>query len=167
MTLTRGYIKFIYFLIIFQALFLQGKRPNSSIAMQQQSSFFMLAVLLSCVLSTVLATPIPAQATAGAHSAAAEEAADDAAATAAAEEAEDDAAATEATHNASSGGEDLSETEAPEAEAEAEAEEDDDSKSGTAAPKGSNAPEAKSGKEIFKIEISNNLNSGFLEFKIV
>merc|ERR1712136_128238 len=46
-----------------KALFLQGKRPNSSIATQQQSSCFMLAVLLSCVLSTVLATPIPAAGT--------------------------------------------------------------------------------------------------------
>ena len=114
--------------------------------MQQQSSCFILAVLLSCVLSTVLATPIPAHATASAHSAAAEEAA--------AEEAEAEVVGTEATLNAASGGEDLAETEAPEssddtvAEGKAEAEEDDrtNDTDHTAVPGGSNAPEAKSGK---------------------
>merc|ERR1712136_452004 len=90
-----------------KALFLQGKRPNSSIAMQQQSSCFMLAVLLSCVLSTVLATPIPAAGTG---------------ATAAAED-----AAAEAVSIVATEGEDLSETGATEA-----AEGDD----GTAAPEG-------------------------------
>merc|ERR1712136_509239 len=75
-----------------KALFLQGKRSNSSIAMQQQSSCFMLAVLLSCVLSAVLATPIPAAGTG---------------ATAAAEDAEAEAVSIVATE-----GEDLSETEA-------------------------------------------------------
>merc|ERR1711872_656741 len=77
-----------------KALFLQRKRPNSSIAMQQQSSCFMLAVLLSCVLSTVLATPIPAAGTG---------------ATAAAED-----AAAEAVSIVATEGEDLSETGATE-----------------------------------------------------
>merc|ERR1711872_300882 len=77
-----------------KALFLQGKRPNSSIAMQQQSSCFMLAVLLSCVLSTVFATPIPAAGTG---------------ATAAAED-----AAAEAVSIVATEGEDLSETGATE-----------------------------------------------------
>merc|ERR1711872_550175 len=95
-----------------KALFLQGKRPNSSIAMQQQSSCFMLAVLLSCVLSTVLATPIPAAGTG---------------ATAAAED-----AAAEAVSIVATEGEDLSETGATEA-----AEGDD----GTAAPEGTAAPD--------------------------
>merc|ERR1712136_640718 len=93
-----------------KALFLQGKRPNSSIAMQQQSSCFMLAVLLSCVLSTVLATPIPAAGTG---------------ATAAAED-----AAAEAVSIVATEGEDLSETGATEGSDDAEGDD------GTAAPDG-------------------------------
>merc|ERR1712135_242606 len=85
-----------------KALFLQGKRPNSSIAMQQQSSCFMLAVLLSCVLSTVLATPIPAAGTG---------------ATAASED-----AAAEAVSIVATEGEDLSETGATEGSDDAVAE---------------------------------------------
>ena len=124
--------------------------------MQHQSSCFMLAVLLSCVLSTVLATPIPAHATAGAHSAAAEEA-------------EADAATTEeirlCSQNATSGGEDLAETEAPDSSNDTVVEEDDDASNATdhtGAPGGSNQTEAKSGKEIFMIEIWNNLEFDFI-----
>merc|ERR1711872_1162437 len=98
-----------------KALFLQGKRPNSSIAMQQQSSCFMLAVLLSCVLSTVFATPIPAAGTG---------------ATAAAED-----AAAEAVSIVATEGEDLSETGATEGSDDAEGDD------GTAAPEGTAAPD--------------------------
>ena len=83
--------------------------------MQQQSSCFMLAVLLSCVLSTVFATPIPAAGTG---------------ATAAAED-----AAAEAVSIVATEGEDLSETGATEGSDDAEGDD------GTAAPEGTAAPD--------------------------
>merc|ERR1712198_587594 len=104
-----------------KALFLQGKRPNSSITMQQQSSCFMLAVLLSCALSTVFATPIPAAGTG---------------ATAAAED-----AAAEAVSIVATKGEDLSETGATEGSDDAVAEGGD----GTAAADESGEAEDEAG----------------------